>query len=130
MRHDKVAVVLVAATCLLLILLALRALTDNPLPLVIVLAVALVILVLRGPLADAANGVWLRRSLVRSSNYVRLEGPQDIEGHVTRVGLRTTTLRTPTGDQIRIPNTVLANSILTTFEANPEHGNERDDRRE
>ena len=116
-RGGEGAVVLVAATCLLLLLLTLRALTDNPLPLVIALAFAFLILVLRRPIADVANGLWLRRSLLKSANYVRLEGPQDVEGQVAHVGLRTTTLRTPSGDQVRIRNTVLANSILTTFEA-------------
>lgn len=116
-RASQLAVILVAATCLLLLLLGLRMVTEDPVPLVVVLAFALLVLAFRVPLADAANGIWLRRGLLGPSKYVRLEGPQDVEGHVIHIGLRKTTLRTPSGDSIRIPNTVLANSILTTFDA-------------
>lgn len=66
--------------------------------------------------ANAVNGIWLRRdSILQAGHYIRLEGTQDVEGYVIRIGLRHTQLQTPAGDIARIPNTKLANSIFTNF---------------
>ena len=66
--------------------------------------------------ANAVNGIWLRRdSILQAGHYIRLEGTQDVEGYVIRIGLRHTQLQTPAGDIARIPNTRLANSIFTNF---------------
>lgn len=70
----------------------------------------------RRPIADAVNAVWLRKgTVVEPGHYIRVEGVGDVEGYVDRIGWRHTTLQTQAGDEVRIPNTTLANSIFTNF---------------
>jgi small-conductance mechanosensitive channel len=90
--------------------------TPWPVPVIVFLVAVVVAILLREPIANAANGLWLRRGAVLGTgHYIRLEGTDDIEGYVSHIGWRHTLLQTPTGDITRLPNTTLANSIFTNF---------------
>jgi hypothetical protein len=82
---------------------------------VVLLGVCLVAVLARNPLRNAVNGVWLRRDGVKPGQYIRLEGQQDVEGYVERVGATRTTLHAPLGARQTIPNQVLANAVFTSF---------------
>ncbi|HJQ92972.1 MAG TPA: mechanosensitive ion channel domain-containing protein [Candidatus Thermoplasmatota archaeon] len=74
----------------------------------------------RSLVANLVNGVWLRRGgVVATGHYIRLEGLSEIEGYVERIGARTTLIQTPSGDLARVPNTILANSVFTSFHLDP-----------
>lgn len=123
-RWQPFVPVLVAFTLLVLSLALVTQLTDGPVAILAVLATFTLAALLRHPIAAAVNGMWLRRSKVAApGDYIRLEGREDIEGYVERVGWRDTELQTPLGDVARVPNTVLANSVFTNFHL-PNSGND------
>ena len=119
MRPGAVAVV--SAWAVLLALLAMVAfLRPGPLSIAAILVAFLLAAVGRSLVANLVNGVWLRRGgVVATGHYIRLEGLPDIEGYVERIGARTTLIQTPSGDLARVPNTILANSVFTSFHLDP-----------
>lgn len=114
MRPSSVAVV--GAWVVLVALSAFLALWSPwPVPLLVFIVAFVVAAILRNVIANAVNGLWLRRgTAVQVGHYIRLEN-KDVEGYVAAIGLRNTQLETPTGDIARVPNTTLANSIFTNF---------------
>lgn len=108
--------IVVVWALLLVVLVLVGQWADGPLPSLALAGLFLLAALGRRPLANAINGWWLRRgSVVRPGHYIRLEGRDDVEGYVARIGWRHTQLQTPAGDIARIPNTTLANSIFTNF---------------
>lgn len=116
MSWSALVQIIVVWALLLVVLILVGQWADGPLPFLAVAGLFLLVALGRHPLANAVNGWWLRRgSVVQAGHYIRLEGKDDIEGYVTRIGWRHTELQTPAGDIARIPNTTLANSIFTNF---------------
>jgi small-conductance mechanosensitive channel len=115
MKPGSAAVITAWAVLVLLSgLLALAA--PWPVPVFVFIAAFFVAAIFRNVIANAVNGLWLRRgTVVQPGHYLRVEGQDDLEGYVAHIGLRHTQLDTPAGDVARIPNTTLANSIFTNF---------------
>ena len=116
MSWGAIVHLLVAWALLLVVLLLVEQWTEGPLPFLVVALLFLAAALARHPLANAANGWWLRRgSVVQPGHYIRIETKADVEGYVASIGWRHTELQTPAGDIARIPNTTLVNSIFTNF---------------
>lgn len=116
MSWNAIVQIVVTLVLLLMALLLVGQWADGPLPFLAVAVLFVAVALGRIPIANAANGWWLRRgSVVQLGHYIRLEGKDDVEGYVARIGWRHTQLQTPAGDIARIPNTTLTNSIFTNF---------------
>lgn len=73
-----------------------------------------VALALQDTLANLFAGVHINlNKLVRIGDYVQLES--GAEGYVTDINWRTTKIRTPANNMILIPNSKLAQSIITNY---------------
>lgn len=116
MSWSAIVQLLVAWALLVAALLLVGPWAEGPLPFIAVALLFVAVALGRHPIANAFNGWWLRRgNVIQAGHYIRLEGKDDVEGYVARIGWRHTELQTPAGDIARIPNTTLANSIFTNF---------------
>lgn len=79
------------------------------------IAALAVALALQDTLANFFAGIWIQtgRSL-QPGHFVRLESDK-LEGYVEQVGWRVTSLRTLSGNTIVIPNSKLAQTVLTDY---------------
>lgn len=79
------------------------------------LAALAVGLALQETLANFFAGIWIQTEQPLSpGHYVKLEG-QNVEGFVERVGWRTTRIRALAGNLIVIPNSKVAQAVVTDF---------------
>jgi len=74
-----------------------------------------------GPVGQIASGLILAYTrAVLVGEYVRI---QETEGTVTHLGLCVTSLRTGTGEEISLPNSLVMNSVTRNFSRHvPDHG--------
>jgi small-conductance mechanosensitive channel len=73
-----------------------------------------VALALKDTLANFFAGLQILASKqIRPGDYIRLDGGQ--EGHVYDISWRTTTLKVPRNNYIIVPNTILAQAIVSNF---------------
>jgi len=81
------------------------------------LAALAVGLALQETLANFFSGVWIQTEQPLSpGHYVRIEaGGQTVEGFVERVGWRTTRIRVLAGSLVVIPNSKVAQAVVTDF---------------
>ena len=79
------------------------------------LAALAVGLALQETLSNFFAGIWIQTEQPLSpGHYVKLEG-QNVEGFVERVGWRTTRIRALAGNLIVIPNSKVAQAVVTDF---------------
>lgn len=81
------------------------------------LAALAVGLALQETLANFFSGIWIQTEQPLSpGHYVRIEaGGQTVEGFVERVGWRTTRVRVLAGSLVVIPNSKVAQAVVTDF---------------
>jgi small-conductance mechanosensitive channel len=80
------------------------------------IAALAVALALQDTLANFFAGIWIQtgRSM-QPGHFVRLESENKLEGYIEQVGWRVTSIRTLAGNTIVIPNSKLAQAVLTDF---------------